>query len=365
MLHRVLSGRLSLATVALVAWLVSPMLPGVQADELHLADGSKLVGKITQVTPAEVVVTTDFAGEMKIPAAKVTGMVTDAPVMIETANGERLQGVLQYSPDAGQSIQSQTAGNVKVAPDSMTAWQPGQPAPGSEAQVKALQEELDAATSKWSGRVQAGLDGKTGNTDAINFNARIDLKRESEKDRLYLYGYGKYAQLEGVRSANEIVGGVREEWDLSKKLFIFGAAEAEYDEFENLDLRLTLTGGLGYIFFDDEKQTLKGRIGVGYRHESFDTGTTNDDPVLVLGIDYRRQIAPWLLFTHSATFTPTLSDPANDWLLTLETAGEIPLGDSRTWKIRAGMRNDYNNNPQPGIKELDTTYFVNLVWDFK
>jgi hypothetical protein len=43
---------------------------------------------------------------------------------------------------------------------------------------------------------------------------------------------------------------------------------------------------------------------------------------------------------------------------------ERPLAAS-LWKIRVGVGNDYNNEPQPGKKKLDTTYYTKFLLSWK
>ena len=48
----------------------------------------------------------------------------------------------------------------------------------------------------------------------------------------------------------------------------------------------------------------------------------------------------------------------------MENALELPLSKKVDWKIKAGVKNDYNSMPGPEAdRRLDTFYFVNLVWE--
>ncbi len=35
------------------------------------------------------------------------------------------------------------------------------------------------------------------------------------------------------------------------------------------------------------------------------------------------------------------------------------------WKVRLSVRNQYDNVPRPGIEKLDTSYLLNLVYDWE
>ena len=64
------------------------------------------------------------------------------------------------------------------------------------------------------------------------------------------------------------------------------------------------------------------------------------------------------LVTH-ITFVPAFSN-FSDFLLTHETAFEIPLAASK-WKLKLGVANNYNSQPPLGFKKLDTTYFTRIA----
>ena len=55
----------------------------------------------------------------------------------------------------------------------------------------------------------------------------------------------------------------------------------------------------------------------------------------------------------------------SDHRLAVENAGEIPLTDEEDWKLRLGVRNQYDSMPVGGAERLDTYYFANIVWDMK
>jgi putative salt-induced outer membrane protein YdiY len=364
---------------------------GVCADEIHLADGSRLVGAAGVMDGDGLAFETGFAGTVKIDAAKIAGIVTDQPVTVALAGGDRVTGTLQYDAQGGQRLTGTTFGDVTIEPSRIIAmWPAGAAAPATatgdgasapavqqmraehqaeleatrqhyETEMASLREDALRYTPKWTARLELGLDGQTGNSEEVTFDGRLQAKRETQVDRFTLFIEGHFARNNGVRNTNEVVGGARYEVDISQRAFAYVSTRHEFDEFENLDLRSNVTAGLGYFFIQQPDQTLKGRVGVGYQHESFDTGLAEDQGILEVGVEYEKQFAPWLLFTHETTYYPAL-DGLDDYRLVSETAGEVPIADSDAWKLRLGMRNEYDAMPQPGVDSLDTYYFLNIVY---
>ena len=366
------------------------------ADEVFLADGSRLAGLITRFGTGELVLETDFAGTLKIDAAKLRGVGSSRKFNVVLKDGSRAIGTPRFDPATGEQRVAGTAfGDVVLAADQIVGlWPEGESEPAEvgldpeqtekvvelrEKQDKEV-EELESRhrqqivevkhppppppDEKWTARIEIGLNGKTGNTERTAFNGRAEALRETDLERLLMYIQGQYAKENGTETTNEIFGGARWERDLTDRWFVFLRTELERDEFEMLDLRATVTGGTGYFFIREATHELKGRLGAGVQHESYQDGTRTNDIIAEAGYDYRLDVLDWFRFTHSLTYYPVLEDPARDYRLLAETAGEIPLGEG-IWKVRAGMRNEYDSMPRPDVERLDTTYFLNLVAEWK
>ena len=131
-------------------------------------------------------------------------------------------------------------------------------------------------------------------------------------------------------------------------------------------MRWTTTGGLGYFLIREKDHKFKARLGAGFVHERYRSGGTDDKPVLELGESYTRKLLHWLEFTHDTVYKPSLEDTAEDtgdFRITMENALAMPLSKDVDWKIKLGVKNDYNAKPGAAAdRRMDTFYFANLVW---
>jgi putative salt-induced outer membrane protein YdiY len=375
----------------LAALTITGISSAAMADELRLKDGSTLNGQVSTWSSQSVTLDTSFAGQLTIDRALITSITADETVLVEVNSGDKIVGRLQHDADKGQLLLGTSFGDLKVdlsqvrsitlagegaqttvavAPTETPAVNESSAASSGGAgsvAVPAFQPAtpVKAGTpTKWTGRIEAGVDGATGNTERLNARGRAEVRRTAERDRTLFYFQGTYAKQNGARSANEIIGGAELEVDVTPRLFAFGKASLEYDEFENLDLRAMVTAGLGYFVIREDEQHLKLRAGAGYKHESYSDGDSQDTGILELGIDYMKQISPWFTYTHSTTYYPTLR-ALSDFRIVMENAAEIPITKDKDWKIRTGIKNEYDSQPESGVERLDTTYFANLVWDFR
>lgn len=327
------------------------------ADEVVLKDGSKLVGKVLRIEGGLLRVQTDFAGELTIDVGKVQGITTEESMYVELTTGDRPVARMRYEPDIGQAVQGEMIMPRRVDLSLVKAvWGLGEDSPELVA--------AKAAMAQWSIRLEMGVDGATGNTERVSARGRAEVKRVAPKDRLTIYSEGRGSRENGVDTVREVFGGLNLEVDLNERLFTFGRLELENDKFESLDLRATVSGGLGYFVIKEMEHEYKVRAGGGFVHESFTSGDEENSALAELGWDYLKRLTEWLRFTDNLTvYVPV--DDVDDWRGVLENALEVPLNSEETWMLRIGMRNQYDALPQEDIERLDTTYFLNLVWDWR
>jgi putative salt-induced outer membrane protein YdiY len=332
------------------------------ADVVHLANGSQLVGTVEGVSDGKLKIKTDYAGTFDIDMKTVKGISTDQPVNVRTKDGEVKVGKLAFDPANGQTtVAAQAAGGAAraVTMDELTdSWT----LTGKAPDLLAAEKAAEAAKPKWTFRAEIGLNGQTGNQERFALNGGLSAKRSTLDDRLSIFAAANYAVEDGDRTADEILGGARYEYDLSDRWFVYTGINLEYDQFEDLDLRVQFTAGFGYFIIKQEKQTLKARGGAGFQHESFGNGTNTDQGIAELGVEYDVDINDYLHFSHRTTYFPSFEE-IGDYRIVMENAVELPISKEDGWKLRAGIRNEFDDQPVAGIDRLDTFYFMNVAWD--
>lgn len=366
--------RKSAITVVVCLGLLSA-LPG-WAGTVYLKDGSVLNGEVMRLRDGTLTLKTEYAGELHLSADVIRGLQTDKPAIVSLDNGDEVQGRLHYDTageaNQRQRLTSDSFGERPLALQRLAGIRPvGAP---SDAQIEAREKiaalkkkQAELSKDPWSGRLSLGIEGTSGNSDARNIDFSASALRETDGDRLSLSAEIHKARQEGEQTEDEYLAKSRLERDFTERTFAFVQADAEKDQFENIDLRFRLTMGPGYFFIREPEQTLKGRLGVGYEHESFTDGGNDESIVATLGYDYMVVLWDWNRFIHELTLIPQIDDnPADNFRAESVLADELPLGTSDSlWKLRAELRNDYNHNPEPGVEKLDTSYLLNIVREFE
>ncbi|MDX1518873.1 MAG: DUF481 domain-containing protein, partial [Gammaproteobacteria bacterium] len=98
----------------------------------------------------------------------------------------------------------------------------------------------------------------------------------------------------------------------------------------------------------------------------FTDGSVIEEGIVSAGYDFKYNYQEWWQVGHKLTWFPSLTSPSSDYRLVSNAFTQVPLIDKdEPWKIRFNVRNQYDNQPRPGIKKLDTSYLLNLVYNWK
>jgi putative salt-induced outer membrane protein YdiY len=175
-----------------------------------------------------------------------------------------------------------------------------------------------------------------------------------------LYARGTKAEENHQETENETLGGVDFERTFRDRHLWYARGEIEQDDIEGLDLRTTTAGGYGYYFVKEPTQSLRGRVGLQYRHERYDTGLTEDTLAPEFGLRYEAALRTWAKLVSEVTYAPAFDRPS-DYRLDHTTAVDIPLAAAKRWALRLGVTNSYNSIAVEDHDKLETLYLARLV----
>lgn len=323
-----------------------------RADVVETKNGARIVGTVTKIEDGNILMKTDFAGDLVIKQSEVVGVTTDAPVTVRLASDTVLKGRLTTENGvlhvAGDDAELTTRVE-KIA----ASW----PAGGQDPRVIAAQRH-------WAYEVAMDVTGKTGNSEQVGTSVSARATLKTAQDTLQFYtGYDRQVA-DHVKSADQFKAGVDYQNNFAGKKSWYVRDEGGFDRVKDIDLYNVAAAGLGYDFIKEAKHTFTGRIGVSYRYEGYRNPATQDvsSAGLDVGINHEWEFTKSKLVNRLA-YVPAFEDFGN-FRLTHESFYEIPLADPN-WKLRLGVSNDYNSKPGPGVERLDTTYFTRLALTFK
>ena len=220
-----------------------------------------------------------------------------------------------------------------------------------------------AAENPWDITGALGVTFTSGNPETTNVTIGLDAAREwvEKKLKLKLRYLGIYNEAEGIVTVNEHIVTERLDRALNEISSLFQTLLLEYDEVEQVDLRLQFTLGYRRQLMDKEKFKLWGDAGAGVVNTDFATGVTQTEAILHLAVEFEWQLTDQLKYTQKVFFFPSLSE-SGEFRLVSESVFVTPISDRMD--LRIGILDQYNSNPQPGIKKNDVNSILALSFRF-
>jgi putative salt-induced outer membrane protein YdiY len=125
-------------------------------------------------------------------------------------------------------------------------------------------QQADSVPKGLSGSAGFGLSLTQGNSDTLNINATVDSIYDPKTQNVMkwnaLYLRGKQND---VLSVNRAFGSFRDEYTVSKRVFLFGQFDALHDTFKGVEYLYAPTVGAGYKVVDTKRMTFDVNAGVG------------------------------------------------------------------------------------------------------
>lgn len=333
--------------------------PILALDYIETTNGGTLTGIIKEINNDTIILSTDYAGDITIQRDKVLGFSSEQSLAVRLKSGTVLIGPVEHDQQGSLAISSSDAQLTTQLTNIAESWLPDQKDP----EVVRLEEEHDKTIRKWSYEAGADITGRKGNSDEFGVAINLAAKLVGKDDSLLFYGSLNQAEQQGVDNTDEIIVGSEYTAYTNEPWGWYMRTELERDDFEGIDLRALFGSGLNYRVFNKPEHSLELRSGVGYRHESFTDGTTEQSPTLDFGLAHNWLFADWGRIKNNLTFAPAITD-FGDYLITHDSSLEIPLGLSDYWQLRLGLRHDYKSIPAEGREGLDTSYYsrLQLAW---
>jgi putative salt-induced outer membrane protein YdiY len=283
---------------------------------------------------------------------------------VRLKNGDVVTGEIVETSDAGLVLEHPVLGALRIAADQVDARVEGDgalPAPAPPPRPGLFGSDVLAG---WNKQIQLGFNGSLGNSETqdilvgVRGNFADDTKR-------WAFDSGYYnAATDGDKTKSQAFAALLRDFLFpGKKIFAFASSRYDWDEFQDWDHRLNLSGGAGYAFLDRETLDLRGRLGVGAT-KTF--GAPGDDewvPEAVLGLESEWLPAERQKVTAYTTFYPSLTD-AGEFRNLTGVDWSLLISDGLGLSLNLGLQNDYESDVPSGIEKNDFLYRAALMYDF-
>jgi Protein of unknown function, DUF481 len=299
--------------VGLILFLAIPVL----ADQLILKNGDKLTGTIVKSDGKELVLKTDYAGDVTVKFDAIQSLTSTGDLHV-TLGGKTAVGPVTTTGD-NVVVATKSGEPVEAPKTSVTLVR-------SPAEQAAYEKSLHPGFAEgWAGGLNLGFAVTRGNSETKNLAIGFNAARKGFHDKLSLYSNSVYATNDkvvppatsGVTTANAIGGGARYDRDFSPRVFVFVNGDFYHDSLQHLDLRSSLGGGLGVHVIKTDATSLDLLAGINYTHEGYGSFTDSSETFhpsvsnslagLTLGDDFMHKVGKGTVVTQSFFFYPSLS----------------------------------------------------------
>lgn len=317
------------------------------ADVITLNNGDRITGTIKNKLGNKVLFKSDYLGEVNIPWSEISSLASDKEIRVQL--GERVV--------TGKPIKS-SDGTLKLAAENELFETKAIPL----TEVTAINPPIHDGKVKLRGTANMGGAVYDGNTDRKSLHVDAELIARSLNNRITLGGAYNYGEDTGNESTNNAIVYSKYDHFFTKKWYGYANTTFETDKFQDLKLRSSLGGGMGYQFLENERTQLSLEGGVSYVNEDFISTASNS---FAAG-RWAFRLDHWLLmdmlqFFHHHEGLMSF-DNVDDVYVRTRTGLRLPLFHGLA--ITGEVDVDYDNVPAPGNEKTDTAYLLNIGYGF-
>jgi putative salt-induced outer membrane protein YdiY len=212
--------------------------PGdIEADWVQTTSGEWLTGEIILIYDYELEFDSDEFDEVKIDMDDVQYLKSYWPQILRFVGLVKATGTIELADD--KITVTSYDGTTSVYPrDDLVSMISG--------------EEVES--SYWQASVALGANIRKGNSDEVDYNAKINLKRQTIENRFIADYLGDYSTVDNERTVN--THRLTSSYDIfMTRYFFWQPIFGEYfrDRFQNIDSRILLGTGAGYHIIKTSK----------------------------------------------------------------------------------------------------------------
>lgn len=324
---------------------VAAALPA-EADTVILEGGDRLSGKIVHASKENLTLDTEYAGKLQVAWKNIATLSTDAPIEVLRLGSETPERMI---------IEQGEAGTVRVRHADAEEWYilPLQ----SLTYLNPKPEESGNGLS-YQGRVNLSATWVRGNSSSDRVYAEAELKARAKAYRNAFEAKFQREDESGERTTSRSVVAANHDRFLGERRFWYLRGSLEHDRFKDIELRTTLGAGYGSRVIDTERTELSLRAGLDAVWLDRITDGDEKYPALGWGIGFSHWLTNRTLQVfHDQQGFWNLED-LDQASLRSKTGVRVPVAERLTASAQLNL--DWESEPAPGLKSIDTTWLLGL-----
>lgn len=273
---------------------------------------------------------------------------------VHLANGDRLSGRVLSQDDQAVVLEHDALGTITLDRTRVASVALSEPA-----------EAPQPAARAWKRRFALGASLSEGNTEQGELSAKLRANGKTDRDELTAAAEGYLSQRDGQTNARRYAGSFRYAFSFGRELawYNFYKVEADHNRFANIDWRLTSSVGFGYWFSEEPPLMAMAEIGFGWERTRFRDGVTDDsEPVLIPRGFLEKSFSTGAALSQEVTLWPQVGEDAGAVRLKVETVFTNPIRDGLSLRMR--FVDEFNSDPAGSAERNDVRLSSELAWDF-
>ncbi|MDE0959760.1 MAG: DUF481 domain-containing protein [Planctomycetota bacterium] len=315
--------------------------PPKAMDRLELADGTVIIGTLTQLENGIYTIEVEAVGSIHIPLARVSGALVANNASLVTDAGETLTGPLQFID--GSWLVRNALGERNIADAHVVAINPTPVAPPASTQKATI--TLNGTRT-------------TGNTSTTSASLNMDYTFRYLTHRFNSKLHWAYGEDEEVISKRTTGAEIKYDFFPRDSWYFYTNFSARNDRFADLSLRTTAGIGAGIQILDTDAITWSQESGISALNEDFITAIDESTNTLRVAGDVQWSFGDGRMEAfHDHTLFISLEDPSN-----LLAEGRLGL---RTRIIGGLSLNSqinirHDSSPPIGVEQDDLEFLLGM-----
>jgi putative salt-induced outer membrane protein YdiY len=327
------------------------------ADQIVLKDGDRITGAIVKKDGQTVTMQSKNFGLVKLKWEDIETIRTDQPLNVVLPDDRTVKANIQTQDDRIQVAGADAP--QTVAPSDIVALR-------NDAEQRAYERlQRPGISDLWTITGSLNIAGAEGNAETSTFTTPVNFVRASKTSRTtaYFFSVRSTATVNGVsaKTAQAVRGGWSFSRNLTPKILANLFNDYDYDQFQALDLRVVLGGGLGYQIWTAETGRFVFVAGAAWNREKFGPADaaafTRHSAEAYWGDDLNYKLNSRTTLVQAFRMFNNLSN-VGPYRINFDIGARTQLTKWLTWNIALSDR--YLSNPIAGRKKNDLLYTTGL-----
>lgn len=240
---------------------------------------------------------------------------------------------------------------------------------GSNALAEDIQEpETITVPSPWKNEIEFGYQAHSGNSDTKSLNSRIDVEYISGRHRTY--GEWKYYLLykDGEEDKRQATYAVQSDYKLGPRTYLYNSFRGVDSKYSAYFKDYTLSGGLGFQFFNTDELLLETEVGPGYRYQEPNLDELKDDdiifPTIVQEVIFRGNINGEWRPLENVTVAATMTVVAGDSNTRIDSDLSFANNITEDVALKVSHNREYHDKVPEGLSHSDSVITVSILVSF-